>query len=170
MLAGNIILIGFMGSGKSSVGKKLAERIGYDLKDTDEMIVLREGMEIQEIFHKYGEEYFRGLESTLLLSIMDTLEKTVISTGGGMPIRDKNINLLRLMGQVIYLKASKDTIIERLADDTTRPLLKGANAYKEVERLLSIRTPIYERAADIIIDTDGKNIDEIIKEILKHRR
>lgn len=170
MLADNIILIGFMGSGKTSVGKKLAESIGYDFKDTDEMIVSSEGKEIQEIFLKHGEEMFRKLESRLLLSIMDTLEMTVLSTGGGMSLRDKNVNLLRLMGQVIYLRASTSTIVDRLSDDTSRPLLKGENQQEKVERLLEERDPIYEKAAAIIIDTDGKNIDEIVKEILGERR
>lgn len=170
MLVENIILIGFMGSGKTSVGKGLAERLGYDFKDTDEMIVEKEALDIPDIFKRYGEEYFRNQESTLLLSILNTLERTVLSTGGGMPIRDKNVNLLRLMGQVIYLRASKSTIIERLSGDTGRPLLQGANPYERVESLLKERTPIYERAADIIIDTDGKSIDRIIEEILDKRR
>jgi shikimate kinase len=165
MLGDNIILIGFMGSGKSSVGKKLAERIGYEFKDTDEMIVQKEGIDIQEIFQRCGEEYFRNLESTLLLAIRDDLQNTVLSTGGGMPVRDKNVNLFRNMGQIIYLRTSKDTIIERLLHDTTRPLLNGVNLYEKVERLLFERIPIYERAADLIIDTDGKKIDEIVEEI-----
>ena len=162
----NFILIGFMGSGKSSVGKQLAKRIGYEFMDTDEMIVPREGMEIQEIFSRYGEEMFRNIETTLLTSLMDTIEKTVLSTGGGMPIRDKNVNLLRAMGQVIYLKASKDTIINRLSGDTSRPLLNGENIEAKVEKLLSAREPIYERSADTIIDTDDKSIDDIIEDIL----
>ncbi len=170
MLADNIILIGFMGSGKTSVGNKLAESIGYDFKDTDELIVSDEGIEIQEIFLNHGEEMFRNIESRLLLSIVDTLERTVLSTGGGMPLRDKNVKLLRVMGQVIYLRASKNTIIDRLSEDTTRPLLKGENPQEKVEKLLSERDPIYEKAADIIIDTDGKNIDDIVKEILGERR
>lgn len=166
MLANNIILIGFMGSGKTSVGIRLAEKIGYNFKDTDEMIVAQEGIDIQKIFLKYGEDMFRNLESTLLLSIMDTLNKTVLSTGGGIPIRDRNVNLLRLMGQVIYLRASKSTVIDRLSGDTTRPLLKVDNLDERVEKLLLARTAIYERAADVIINTDGKTIDEIVKEIL----
>ncbi|NLO10195.1 MAG: shikimate kinase [Clostridiales bacterium] len=166
MLADNYILIGFMGSGKSSVGKKLAEKLGYDFKDTDEMIVESEGVEIDEIFLKYGEELFRNLESTLLLSIVGTLKTTVLSTGGGMPLRGQNVNLLRLMGRVIYLQASMETIIDRLSGDNTRPLLKGENPRDKVEKLLAERTPIYKRSADTIIDTDGKTIDDIVREIL----
>lgn len=161
----NIVLIGFMGSGKSSVGKLLAKKLGYQFKDTDEMIVSREGIEVQEIFSRYGEEFFRNLETRLLMSIMDTLERTVLSTGGGIPILDKNVSLLRLIGPVVYLRASQRTIIDRLSGDTTRPLLKGENFEDKVELLLSKRTSIYERAADIIIDTDHKSIDEIVGNI-----
>jgi|LSQX01.3.fsa_nt_gb shikimate kinase len=165
----NIILIGFMGSGKSSVGKRLAEKLGYNFRDTDEMIVATEGLEIQEIFRKYGEVLFRNLETTLLVSITDTLEKTVLSTGGGIPTIDRNINLLRVMGQLIYLQASKNTIIERLAGDTTRPLLMGENPKERIEKLLNERRPIYERAADVIINTDRKTIDDIVNEIIERQ-
>lgn len=166
MATGNIILIGFMGSGKSSVGKRLAKRIEYDFRDTDEMIVTSEGIEIEDIFCKYGEELFRDLETRLLMSIMDTLDKTVLSTGGGMPIRDRNAHLMRVMGRVIYLQASESTIIDRLSGDTTRPLLKGESLREKVERLLSERRTIYERAADLTVNTDGKTFDDIVDEIM----
>lgn len=163
----NIILIGFMGSGKSAVGQQLAVKMGYDFKDTDEIIVASEGIEIQEIFRKYGEEQFRNMESSLLLSLVDSLKNTILSTGGGMPIRDRNVNLLRLMGQVIYLRASQNTIIERLSGDTTRPLLEGENLEERVERLLGVRASIYEHAADLIIDTDYMSIDDIVDLIMR---
>ncbi|TAH66733.1 MAG: shikimate kinase [Anaerolineaceae bacterium] len=166
MGSNNIILIGFMGSGKSGVGIQLAKKMDYHFKDTDEMIVAREGIEIQEIFDKYGEKWFRNLETTLLLSIMDTLEKTVLSTGGGMPMKDRNVNLLRGMGHVIYLRASESTIIDRLSGDTTRPLLQGENLQEKVKKLLEARISVYEKVADIIIDTDDKSIDDIVEEIL----
>lgn len=165
MKGSNIILIGFMGSGKSNVGRRLAEKLGYHFQDTDEIIVLREGMEVQEIFSRHGEKFFRNLESRLLMSIMDTLKRTVLATGGGMPILDKNVSLLSDMGQVVYLRASQRTIIDRLLGDSTRPLLKGENLEGKVEDLLAHRSSIYESAADIIIDTDHKSIDEIVDEI-----
>lgn len=167
MLANNIILIGFMGSGKTSVGLQLADSIGYHFKDTDDLIVTKESMEIPEIFQKYGEEFFRNLETTLLLTIMDDMNKTVLSTGGGIPIRERNVNLLRMMGHVIYLRASSSTIVNRLSGDTNRPLLKGDNLSERVEMLLESRVPIYERAADITIDTDDKTIERIVNEILR---
>lgn len=169
MSANNIILIGFMGSGKTSVGRQLADRMGYLFKDTDEMISAKENMDIQGIFHSYGEEYFRGLETSLLETIMDNIDRTVLATGGGIPIRDRNVKLLHIMGHVIYLRTSRSTIVDRLSGDTSRPLLKGKNLSTKVESLLSSRASIYERAADIIIDTDDKSIDDIIKEILSER-
>lgn len=161
----NIILIGFMGSGKSSVGKLLAEYLCYNFHDTDEMIEAREGITISKIFSRYGEEFFRDLETTLLLSLQNALDKTVLSTGGGMPIAEMNVKLLRTMGQVVYLRTSISTILSRLSSDTTRPLLEGDSMKDRVEVLLSDRTSIYERAADIIIDTDDKSIEAIVKEI-----
>lgn len=167
MSSDNIILIGFMGSGKSSVGKLLAEKMGYDFRDTDDMIVADEGMEIQEIFNKYGEELFRNLETTLLLSVMDTLERTVLATGGGMPVRERNLNLLRVMGKIVYLRASQESVESRLFGDNTRPILMGDDYKDRIKKLLSERTPIYERAADLIIDTDGKSIEDIVNEIMR---
>jgi shikimate kinase len=161
----NIILIGFMGSGKSSVGKLLAKQLNYNYNDTDEMIEVREGIIINEIFSRYGEKYFRELETTLLLSLKNTLEKTVLSTGGGMPIIESNTKLLSMMGQVIYLRTSQSNIINRLSADTTRPLLKGENLKDKVEHLLTQRNSKYEEAADIIIDTDDKSIEDIVREI-----
>ena len=123
-------------------------------------------MEIQEIFKKYGEERFRDLESSLLLSMIDNLDRTVLSTGGGMPVRESNVKLLHAMGKIIYLRSSQNAIVNRLSGDTTRPLLEGGNLEEKVEKLLHARAPIYEKAADIIIDTDGKSIDDIVKEII----
>lgn len=163
----NIILIGFMGSGKSSVGKLLASRINYNFMDTDELIEVKQGTTISEIFSTNGEEYFRDLETDLLLSLKDKMTKTVLSTGGGMPIKDKNIELLGNMGHVIYLRASQGTIIERVLGDTKRPLLKGNNLKETVERLLTPRILHYERAADIIIDTDDFLLEDIVEKILE---
>lgn len=166
MGADNIILIGFMGSGKSVIGRRLAKQMKYRFMDTDKIIVDKEGMEIQEIFKKYGEERFRDLESSLLLSMIDNLDRTVLSTGGGMPVRESNVKLLHAMGKIIYLRSSQNAIVNRLSGDTTRPLLEGGSLEEKVEKLLHARAPIYEKAADIIIDTDGKSIDDIVKEII----
>jgi len=163
----NIILIGFMGSGKTSAGRLLAERLHYDFKDTDDMIGVLENTTIANIFRLHGEDYFRELETNLLLSIKDSMKRTVLSTGGGMPIRERNRKLLKEMGHVVFLRASCDTIIKRVSGDTSRPILKKGNLNETVERLLAVRTPYYEEAADVIIDTDNKSIYRIVDEIIE---
>lgn len=167
MKKSNIILIGFMGSGKTSVGKLLSKQLNFDFKDTDEMIETLEYTTIKDIFKKHGEEFFRDLETTLLLSIKDTMKRTVLSTGGGMPIRERNRKLLKEMGQVVYLKTSASTVVERVSKDNTRPLLKTGDLNETVERLLNKRIPYYEEAADIIIETDNKTVEAIVNEIEK---
>ena len=163
----NIVLIGFMGSGKSSVGELLAKRLSYKFCDSDRLIENKAGKAISRIFDSYGEEYFRDLESKLLEEMKTSLDYAVLSTGGGMPLREKNMQLLRELGYVVYLKASKKTTIKRLRGDRTRPLLKGEDFEQRVDRLLTVRIPIYEKAAHKIIETDDKTVKEIVAEIIK---
>ncbi|MDF2611929.1 MAG: Shikimate kinase, partial [Lachnospiraceae bacterium] len=107
----NIILIGFMGSGKTSVGERLAKRLSYQFRDTDQLIESRAGDSINHIFELRGEDYFRTLETNLLLEIKPTLSNTVLSTGGGLPLQEQNTKLLKEIGYVVYLKASKETTL-----------------------------------------------------------
>jgi shikimate kinase len=163
----NIILIGFMGSGKTTVGKRLAERLSYQFSDTDQLLEQRAGDTISHIFTVRGEEYFRNLETDFLKEISRSLNQTVLSTGGGLPLREQNSGLLKEMGYVVFLNASKETTLKRLNGDTSRPLLMGDELDRKVERLLSKRTPIYEAAAQKIIATDDKTIDEIVAYIME---
>lgn len=163
----NIILIGFMGSGKTCVGKRLAECLTYRFRDTDQMIEQRTGDTINHIFAAHGEEYFRNLETDLLKEMQKQTSQAVISTGGGLPLREQNAKLLKEMGYVVYLKASRQTTVKRLRDDTTRPLLQGDELEQKVERMLTIRTPIYEKAAHKVIATDDKSIEEIVHFIME---
>jgi len=163
----NIILIGYMGSGKTSVGERLAKMLSYQFRDADQMLERKAGDTINHIFAVHGEEYFRNMETELLKELVGTLENTILSTGGGMPLREENAKLLKELGYVVYLKASKETTIQRLKGDTTRPLLQGDDLEKKVERMLEVRTPIYERAAHIIITTDGRSLDELANEIME---
>lgn len=164
----NIILIGFMGSGKTSVGVRLAERLTYQFRDTDQMIEKRAGDTINHIFSIHGEEYFRNLETELLKELVPQLDHTVLSTGGGLPVREQNSKLLKELGYVVFLKASKETTISRLLGDITRPLLQGEELEKKVERMLEIRTPIYEKTAHKIITTDGRSIPEVAQLIMEN--
>lgn len=168
MKNGNIILIGFMGSGKTSVGKLLSEKLKYEFRDTDEMIESLEDTTIKKIFRIHGEEFFRDLETTLLLSLRGALQRTVLSTGGGMPVRERNRKLLKEIGQVVYLRASRATIIDRLAGDKTRPLLEKGNLNETAGKLLDDRIPYYEEAADIIIDTDNRSVEDIVNAIIRY--
>jgi len=163
----NIVLIGFMGSGKSSVGKALAKRLGYDFIDTDMMIEKKAGCSINKIFETKGEEYFRDMESSILKDILSTTRGGVISTGGGLPMRSKNREALKSIGKIVYLKASKETLVKRLSKDTTRPLLKGEDVAIRVEQLLKERSHIYKELADETILIDGNSLSDIVDDIVK---
>lgn len=148
----NIVLVGFMGSGKSSIGKRVAKQLGFQFIDTDQIIIDRTGMQISDIFSQEGEQAFRELESSALVSI-GHLKRCVIATGGGAVLRDKNRALLRNIGFVIELTASEDVIYERVARNTKRPLLQTENPRETLHQLLETRRPLYEDAAQFILDT-----------------
>lgn len=155
----NICLIGYMGSGKTTVGRLLADVLSYDFEDTDNMIVEREGRPISDIFAKDGEPYFRRLETDLLNDLYNNgLNGTVLSTGGGLPVDKKNRPILKKIGKVIYLRARAESLYMRLKEDKGRPLLETDDKLKKIREMLAVRGPIYEETADIIIDTD--HIDE----------
>ncbi len=163
----NIILIGFMGSGKTSVGERLAQNLSYRFQDTDRLLEQQERDTINHIFAVHGEEYFRNKETGLLQELRPKLEHVVLSTGGGLPLREQNATLLKEMGFVVYLKASKETTLKRLAGDNTRPLLQGDDVENRIESMLNYRTPLYEKVAHKIIVTDHKSINEIATAIME---
>ena len=162
----NIILIGFMGSGKTTVGKILAERLGIELIDTDKWIEQKQKISIKDIFAIHGEDYFRLLETELLKALCDTDEMKIIATGGGMPLREENQLLLQKMGNIVYLKADAETIYKRIRNDKNRPLLQTPDPKLKITELLSERTPIYEKIAEITIDTNNKTLNQVVDEIL----
>ena len=163
----NIILVGFMGSGKSSVGKALAEDCNMTFLDTDAWIERKHQITISEIFATKGEEYFRESETKCLeeLLLQDTKKAMVISVGGGLPVRDENRQLLKRLGKVWYLKATEETIYQRLKSDTTRPLLQGENPRQKIKDLMNNREDKYLAAADNVILVDEKTISQIVDEI-----
>lgn len=163
----NIVLIGFMGCGKTSVGKRLAEKMGFEFLDTDEYIEKKENRKVSDIFAKEGEEYFRNAETNSIKELLHLAKRTIIATGGGMPLREENRGLLKELGLVLYLKANKDITIKRLKSDTTRPLLAGGDLEEKVDRLLKDRRSIYEATAHHTIITNKKSFEKIIKEILR---
>ena len=162
----NLFLIGFSGSGKSSVGKQLAKRLDYNFLDTDRIIEENTGQTIDETLRFKGEKEFRKIE-TRVLSQIDYSKKNIIATGGGIPTIDKNIKIMQNEGSIIWLKASIDSIFSRLfKSKEIRPLL-GSNLKKEnINNLFNSRLNVYN-IADKTIDTNDKKIEQIINEITK---
>ncbi|TFG75848.1 MAG: shikimate kinase [Thermodesulfobacteriales bacterium] len=160
----NIFLVGFMGAGKSTVGSILADKIGYGYCDADKFIEEQAGTTITQIFAEHGEPYFRDLESESLEALA-TKEKLVVATGGGVVQRDRNWDAMKRNGITVYLKASVETIWERIKDDTSRPLLQVENPVETARELLNKRTPRYEEA-DIIISTDELSLQQVAEEVL----
>ena len=163
----NVFLIGFMGSGKSTIASYLAQNYGMEIIDMDQLIVEREGMAIPDIFAQKGEPYFRDAETSLLIEIQREQNK-VVSCGGGVVLREKNIQAMKKSGQVVLLNAKPETILERVKDDDNRPLLWGNKNVQFIRDMMEKRQPKYEAAADLVIHTDGKSADEICKEIISN--
>ncbi len=162
----NTVLTGFMGCGKSTVGKSLAKATGRDFLDVDKYIVDKAGCSISRIFAEHGEEYFRALETEALNEIYNTVTGTVISTGGGLPMRKVNRDILNRLGEVVYLDVSPDCVYERLKDDTTRPLLQSENPMERIEELLGFRRPVYLDGADRTVNVSYRTVEDIIKDII----
>ena len=163
----NIVLMGFMGAGKTTIGKKLAKALEYEFIDTDEWIEKEQGRKISDIFAEDGEAVFRDMETDLLKRLQESEGKFVLSIGGGMPVREENRALLRNLGIVIYLKTSKEEIIRRVSGNKNRPLLQGGDLEEKVTNLMNAREQIYVETAHVEVITDGKNPLEVIEEIIK---
>ena len=161
----NVVLIGFMGAGKTAVGRLLAQRLNMQYLDTDEMIEKREGRTINDIFAGPGESFFRDVESKILDIIADVRDH-VISTGGGIILRRENVLKLKGMGVVVLLWADPGTIYERLKDTDDRPLLKAEDSRKKIKEILDNREPIYRETADHVVDTSGLSPEEACNRIM----
>ncbi len=161
----NVILIGFMGSGKSSVGKALAKKLERKFIDMDDEIELGEEKSINEIFAEYGEDHFREVETNYLEKLL-TKKNKVISTGGGVILKEENIAILKRIGTVVFLHTTYEALLKNLEGDKKRPLLQRDDAEEVIKNLLTKREPIYFNAASMIIQTSKKSIDEIAKEII----
>lgn len=161
-----IVLIGFMGAGKSSVGRALARVTGLPRFDTDEMIGRRFGMTIAELFEKHGEEKFRRAETEVLRELGEK-GAAVIVTGGGMVLRPENRQLLRELGTVVHLSATEETLFARISRRTTRPLLRTEDPRRTVTELLGTRLPLYREVADTEVDTSSLTHDEVAKRIVE---
>lgn len=161
----NLILTGFMGSGKSTLGIKLSYALRMALLDTDKWIEQKEKCTISQIFASQGEAHFRELETQYLKQLFDKKDSQVISVGGGLPVKAENRDLLKKLGFVVYLQASPQTIYERLKEDTTRPLLQTEDPYGRIVQLMQERECYYLEGATKVISVDGKTIAELEEEI-----
>jgi shikimate kinase len=162
----NIVLIGLMGSGKTTVGEALAQKLGYEFLDTDKVIEQELNMTINEIFKTKGENYFRSLEVDIVKTF-ENLSNMVISTGGGIVKNHKNLKRLKKNGVVFYLKATAETLFNRVKEQKNRPLLNNEAPLYALQKLLKEREGEYKKA-NITIETDKKSVDEIVLEIFKN--
>jgi len=161
----NIILIGFMGTGKTAVGKRLASILNMDFYDSDQEIEKVTGMSVARLFHKHGEIRFRS-EETLMIQKLAAKQNAVIATGGGIVLNAENIEKLRNTGYLICLTAKPEVIFDRVKRRNNRPLLKKGDTYETIIKLLEEREELY-RCADFTVDTSNMDFEEIINKILK---
>lgn len=161
----NVVLMGFMGTGKTSVGKRLAERLGYSLVDMDEIIERREGRSIAQIFAEDGEGYFRRLERRVVRELAER-DRLVISTGGGVVLDPRNVDDLAASGVAVCLNACPETILDRVAQEGQRPLLERGDKAERIRSILEDRRGHYERVPHQI-DTDQLSLEEVVDLILQ---
>ena len=167
----NIVLVGFMGSGKSSIGRELKQSVGYQLIDTDHIIEDQTGKSIPEIFAQDGEDAFRDMETRLLEDLLlQQTSRRIISTGGGMANKAENRLLLRKLGFVVWLKCSPEKIHQRTSKSNNRPLLQCDDPMKIITELLATRSPHYQQTAHLEINTSDLDLGEISCGILESAR
>jgi shikimate kinase len=164
----NIVLTGFMGAGKTVVGKRLAEKTGMKVVDTDTKIEKETGLSISEIFSNLGESYFRRLEKKVVEEVSN-LKNHIIITGGGVVLDEENMKNLRKNGIIVYLHAEPDVIYSRIKNETQRPLLQVDDPKKKIKELMELRAPFYANH-DIKIDTSSLSVDEVVEKILQLTR
>ncbi|HBY21714.1 MAG: hypothetical protein A2Y24_01960 [Clostridiales bacterium GWE2_32_10] len=161
-----IALIGFMGSGKTTISKGLSNKMGYTFLDMDSIIETEMKLSVTQIFESYGEIGFRDIETKTLKNSINQ-DNIVIATGGGIVKKEENRKLLKDACISIYLKATEEQIYKNTENDTTRPLLNVPNKMEVIEKMMSERRPLYEKTADIVIDVTNRCVDDIVNEILE---
>ena len=165
----SIVLIGMMGAGKSSVGRCLHRRTGLALHDTDEIVAAKFGMSIPEIFDEHGEKKFREAETEVLRRVR-TEEQTIIITGGGIVLRNENVEILKRLGVIVWLDGDEETLFTRASRKRNRPLLQTKNPRKTFSQILGARRPLYANIADIRVGTSVLTDEEVAVAILAKLR
>lgn len=160
----NIFLIGFMGAGKSTVALQLRQELHMELREMDQMIVEQQGMSINEIFERFGEEHFRGLETELIKQLGNSAP-AVISCGGGAVMRQENVAYMKDSGRIVLLTAEPETIYQRVKNGKDRPILNGNMNVEFIRQLMDKRRGRYQEVADITVVTDGRSVEDICREI-----
>lgn len=162
----NIILIGFMGSGKTSIGIRLSYKMKQPFLDTDKEIERLQNRKISEIFQSEGEEAFRRMETEYIEELLNRkIDDHIISVGGGTPLRPENAEILKRLGVVVWLKVSPETVYSRIKGDNTRPLLMTEDPEATIRELIGFRDPLYRKCSDMIITVDDKPTERIMDEI-----
>ena len=161
----HLLLIGFMGAGKSTVGRLVAERLDLPFVDLDSLIEQRDGRSVSEIFETDGEPAFRALETSELESLKE-LVPSVVSCGGGAVLSDANRVILKALGLVVYLRVTAAETLARVGDDSTRPLLAGAGGAAVAVRLLEAREALYSAIADAVVDTVDQTPQEVADQVV----
>ena len=162
----NLVLIGFMGVGKTTVGKRLAERLNYFFIDTDGLIEEIDSMTIAEIFERYGETSFRKRERAVVENVSG-LERCVVATGGGVVLDPQNICRLKDHGLLIHLILSPETICQRIGQGSTRPLFQKEDPRQVLQAFYRSREPLYQACRDITVDRNGLDVEETVEKILR---
>ncbi|MCD8009957.1 MAG: shikimate kinase [Lachnospiraceae bacterium] len=165
----NLFFIGFMGSGKTTISAAFSKRFSRNLIEADDIIVERAGMSVKDIFATQGEEAFRDMETQLCRELVE-LNDYVVSCGGGMPVRPQNVEYMKKNGFVVLLEARPETILDRVKGSDERPILNGHMNVDYIAELQQKRANAYRSAADIVVQTDGKSVDEIVEEVYESIR
>lgn len=161
----HIVVIGFMGSGKTRVGKKLAQDLELPFLDVDRAISKRMNLTTREMFDRFGEPFYRAMETMIVKELSADSERKVISLGSGLPVQEQNDKYIKKLGKVIYLKGSLETLKKRIGKSDDNPLLGGEDHEEKIKKLLKQRDPVYQKYADITVTTGEKPFEELIQEI-----
>ena len=145
----HIVIIGFMGSGKTRVGKRLAKDFNLPFVDVDRVVSKKMNLTMKEIFDRFGEPFYRALETTVIKALIDDPEKKIISLGSGLPMQEQNAKYIKKLGTVVYLKGSYTTLKKRLENSSSNPLIEGEDKEDKIRKLLKQRDPVYTKFADV---------------------